>query len=116
MPDGKEYDVDNGAAVLGDEDEESDEINVLLVKNKRSPPYLSKDYCKAHKSPTPFGSKADDAVTPVALLEANHVDNMIYAWAFHLQIDLQFHEPPSCQALESMKLSMLPSTPDSLTK
>ncbi|KAG7439031.1 uncharacterized protein BT62DRAFT_1014497 [Guyanagaster necrorhizus] len=44
------------------------------------------------------------------------VNHTIYARAFHPAIDLQFHEPPSRQALESMKLSMLPVAPDSLTK
>ncbi|PBK72214.1 hypothetical protein ARMSODRAFT_1016190 [Armillaria solidipes] len=57
------------------------------------------------------------AVTPaLPSPKANNVDNKIYAQAFHPQIDLQFHEPPSRQALEYMKLSLLPPTPDSLTK
>ncbi|PBL03909.1 hypothetical protein ARMGADRAFT_1022465 [Armillaria gallica] len=71
------------------------------TRNKRSPPCSSKDHCKTHKSPVPSGSKAGNAVTPT--LEADN-------------IDLQFHEPPSRQALESMKLSMLPPAPNSLTK
>ncbi len=84
------------------------------VCNKRSPPHSSKDRRKACKSPVPSGSQVGNAAAPA--LEADHVDNMIYAWAFHPQIDLQFHEPPSHQALESMKLFMLPSAPASLTK
>ncbi|KAK0460864.1 hypothetical protein IW261DRAFT_1577241 [Armillaria novae-zelandiae] len=44
------------------------------------------------------------------------VDNTIYSRAFHPSVDLQYHEPPSRQALESMKLSLLPAAPDSLTK
>ncbi|KAK0472889.1 hypothetical protein IW261DRAFT_1570497 [Armillaria novae-zelandiae] len=44
------------------------------------------------------------------------IDNMIYSRAFCPSVDLQYHEPPSCQALESMKLSLLPAAPDSLTK
>lgn len=84
------------------------------ARNKRSPPRSSKDRRKAHKSPVPSESKAGDTATPA--LEADNVDNRIYARAFHPQIDLQFHEPPSRQALESMKLSMLPPAPDSLTK
>ncbi|PBK97290.1 hypothetical protein ARMGADRAFT_1075792 [Armillaria gallica] len=81
------------------------------VRNKRSPPCSSKDCRKARKSPVTSGSKAGDAATPT--LEA---DNRIYVRAFHPQINLQFHEPLSRQALESMKLSMLPSAPNSLTK
>ncbi|PBK70571.1 hypothetical protein ARMSODRAFT_974491 [Armillaria solidipes] len=49
-------------------------------------------------------------------MEVENVDNIIYAWAFHPQVDLQFHEPPLHQALEYMKLSMLPPAPDSFTK
>ncbi len=75
--------------------------------NKWSPPHSSKDCRKAKKSLTPSRNKIDSAAAPVALLEADNVDNMIYVWAFHLLIDLQFHKPPSHQALESMKLSML---------
>ncbi|KAK0465782.1 hypothetical protein IW261DRAFT_1427045 [Armillaria novae-zelandiae] len=36
--------------------------------------------------------------------------------SFWPQIDLQFHEPPSCKALERLKLSALPITPTSLSK
>ncbi|PBK83037.1 hypothetical protein ARMGADRAFT_1089783 [Armillaria gallica] len=173
-PDGEEYDADDGAAVFGDEDEESNEIEVPPVKrfrkmtaDKSSPPsprayhpltgepltgllYVSltapampapplppmesssklkgKEKAVApssptspslpssNKSPTPSGSKAINTATTIALLDSGHVDNTIYACAFHPQIDLQFHEPPSCQVLEYMKLSMLPSVPDSLTK
>ncbi|KAK0243533.1 hypothetical protein EDD85DRAFT_947721 [Armillaria nabsnona] len=82
--------------------------------NQWSPPRSSQDHRKARKSPIPSGSKAGSAATPA--LQAGNVDNKIYARAFHPQIDLQFHEPPSRQALESMKLSMLPLAPDSLTK
>ncbi len=84
--------------------------------NKLSPPHSSKDRCKAKKSPAPSESKVDSSAAPMASLEAGNVDNTIYTQVFHLLIDLQFHEPPSCQALESMKLSMLPPMPDSLTK
>ncbi|KAK0238172.1 hypothetical protein EDD85DRAFT_952341 [Armillaria nabsnona] len=73
-------------------------------------------FAVTNKSPITSGSKVAAAATTAASLEADHVDNTIYTRAFHLQVDLQFHEPPSCQALELMKLSMLPSTPDSLTK
>ncbi|KAK0238226.1 hypothetical protein EDD85DRAFT_790266 [Armillaria nabsnona] len=190
-PDGEEYDANGGAAVFGDEDEESDEVTVPLVKrfrkmtvdasspppphayhpltgepltgllyvsltapaapapplppaefsskakgkekaiapsspvslslhscavcNKRSPPRSSKDRRKANRSPIASGSKVVAAATPTASLEAAPVDNTIYVRAFHLQVDLQFHEPPSCQALEYMKLLMLPLAPDSLT-
>ncbi len=82
------------------------------ARNKRSLPRSSKGHCKANRSPTPSGSKVDET----AAVASDEVDNMIYVWAFHLQINLQFHEPPSRQALEYMKLSMLPSVPDSLTK
>ncbi|KAK0487153.1 hypothetical protein IW261DRAFT_1558096 [Armillaria novae-zelandiae] len=51
-------------------------------------------------------------VSPVAAI----VDNTIYARGFHLDINLQFHEPPSCEALERMKMSLLPAAPESLTK
>ncbi|KAK0481337.1 hypothetical protein IW261DRAFT_1562626 [Armillaria novae-zelandiae] len=44
------------------------------------------------------------------------VDNTIYACGFHPDINLQFHEPPSCEALKHMKMSLLPAAPDSLTK
>ncbi len=64
--------------------------------NKRSPSHSSRDHCKANKSPAPSRSKVDDAAATGALLDSGHVDNMIYACAFHPQIDLQFHEPPSC--------------------
>ncbi len=84
--------------------------------NKQSPPCSSRDRHKAKKSPAPSESKANDAAAPVASLEASNVDNTIYVWAFHPLINLQFHEPPLCQALELMKLLMLPSTLDSLTK
>ncbi len=80
--------------------------------NKRSPLCSSKGRRKANQSPTPSGSKVDETATAAS----DEVNNTIYAQAFHLQIDLQFHEPPSCQALEYMKLSMLLSVPDSLTK
>ncbi len=84
--------------------------------NKQSPPHSSKDCCKAKKSPTPSGNKVDDAAAPVASSMAAHINNTIYAWAFHPSIHLQFHEPPSRQALESIKLLMLPPVLDSLTK
>ncbi|KAK0222656.1 hypothetical protein EDD85DRAFT_959895 [Armillaria nabsnona] len=84
------------------------------ARNQRSPPRSSQDRRKARKSPIPSGSKAGSAATP--MLQAGNVNNKIYTWAFHPQIDLQFHEPPSHQALESMKLSMLPLAPNSLTK
>ncbi|KAK0465803.1 hypothetical protein IW261DRAFT_1574709 [Armillaria novae-zelandiae] len=51
-------------------------------------------------------------VSPVAAI----VDNTIYARGFHPDINLQFHEPPSREALECMKMSLLPAAPDSLTK
>ncbi|KAK0474745.1 hypothetical protein IW261DRAFT_1568229 [Armillaria novae-zelandiae] len=51
-------------------------------------------------------------VSPVAAI----VDNTIYARGFHPDINLQFHEPPSREALERMKMSLLPSAPESLTK
>ncbi len=86
------------------------------ARNKRSPPCSSKDRRKANRSPAASGSKVAASATPTASFEADHIDNTIYVWAFHPQVDLQFHEPPSRQALEYMKLSMLPSAPDSLTK
>ncbi|KAK0229021.1 hypothetical protein IW262DRAFT_1293689 [Armillaria fumosa] len=49
-------------------------------------------------------------------LASKIVDNTIYARGFHPNIDLQFHEPPSCEALEHMKMSLLPAAPESLTK
>ncbi|KAK0481338.1 hypothetical protein IW261DRAFT_1562630 [Armillaria novae-zelandiae] len=53
---------------------------------------------------------------PSSSLTTDVVDNTIYSRAFHPSVDLQYHEPPSHQALESMKLSLLPAAPDSLTK
>ncbi|KAK0468818.1 hypothetical protein IW261DRAFT_1573429 [Armillaria novae-zelandiae] len=53
---------------------------------------------------------------PPSPLTTDVVDNTIYFHAFHPSVDLQYHKPPSHQALESMKLSLLPATPDSLTK
>ncbi|KAK0459034.1 hypothetical protein IW261DRAFT_1579261 [Armillaria novae-zelandiae] len=53
---------------------------------------------------------------PSSSLTTDVVDNTIYSCAFHPSVDLQYHEPPSRQALESMKLSLLPAAPDSLTK
>ncbi|KAK0226816.1 hypothetical protein EDD85DRAFT_976062 [Armillaria nabsnona] len=94
----------------------SPSLHSHAVHNKRSLPHSSKDCHKANKSPITSGSKVMAAATPAALLEADHVNNTIYVQAFHPQVDLQFHELPSCQALESMKLSMLPSMPNSLTK
>ncbi|KAK0471742.1 hypothetical protein IW261DRAFT_1424839 [Armillaria novae-zelandiae] len=44
------------------------------------------------------------------------VNNTFYACAFHPALDLQFHEPPSCEALEHLKLSVLPVAPKSLSK
>ncbi|KAK0429619.1 hypothetical protein EV421DRAFT_2042648 [Armillaria borealis] len=61
------------------------------------------------------GDNLDDGGSAPAALAADNIDNTIYARAFHPQIDLQFHEPPLRQALENMKLSMLPPAPDSLT-
>ncbi|KAK0235562.1 hypothetical protein EDD85DRAFT_955122 [Armillaria nabsnona] len=94
----------------------SPSLHSRAVHNKWSPPHSSKDCHKTNKSPVMSGSKVTAAATTAASLEADHVDITIYAQAFHLQVDLQFHELPSRQALESMKLSMLPSAPDSLTK
>ncbi|KAK0472861.1 hypothetical protein IW261DRAFT_1660380 [Armillaria novae-zelandiae] len=53
---------------------------------------------------------------PSSSLTTDVVDNTIYSHAFHPSVDLQYHEPRSHQALESMKLSWLPAAPDSLTK
>ncbi|KAK0231655.1 hypothetical protein EDD85DRAFT_793320 [Armillaria nabsnona] len=94
----------------------SPSLHNRAARNKRSPPHSSKDRHKANRSPIASGSKVTVAATPAASLAAAPVDNTIYMWAFHLQVDLQFHEPPSHQALEYMKLSMLPLAPDSLTK
>ncbi|KAK0207387.1 hypothetical protein IW262DRAFT_1469477 [Armillaria fumosa] len=44
------------------------------------------------------------------------IDHTIYARGFHPQVDLQFHEPPSREALECLKLSALPAVPTSLSK
>ncbi|KAK0215700.1 hypothetical protein IW262DRAFT_1465414 [Armillaria fumosa] len=44
------------------------------------------------------------------------IDHTIYARGFHPQVDLQFHEPPSREALERLKLSALPAAPTSLSK
>ncbi|KAK0435939.1 uncharacterized protein EV420DRAFT_1487732 [Desarmillaria tabescens] len=44
------------------------------------------------------------------------VDDTVYAHAFHPLVDLQFHEPLSCQALEHFKLLALPPAPASLSK
>ncbi|KAK0222960.1 hypothetical protein EDD85DRAFT_796134 [Armillaria nabsnona] len=93
----------------------SPSLRSCAAHNKRSPLCSSKDRCKTNKSPIASGSKVAAAATTTALLEADHVNNTIYMRAFHLQVDLQFHKPPSCQALEYMKLLMLPSAPDSLT-
>ncbi|SJL15309.1 uncharacterized protein ARMOST_18802 [Armillaria ostoyae] len=54
-----------------------------------------------------------EALSPA---EADNVDNTFYARAFHPEISLQYHEPPSRQALENLKLSMLPPAPASLTR
>ncbi|KAK0468560.1 hypothetical protein IW261DRAFT_1573794 [Armillaria novae-zelandiae] len=43
-------------------------------------------------------------------------DNTFYACAFHPALNLQFHEPPSREALECLKLSALPVAPKSLSK
>ncbi|PBK59106.1 hypothetical protein ARMSODRAFT_983275 [Armillaria solidipes] len=90
---------------------------------KASPPPVSapKRSRSSHgKQPLPLADAIIDETVirdpSSSALEADNIDNMIYARAFHPQIDLQFHEPPSRQALEYMKLSMLPSMPDSLTK
>ena len=107
--------------------------------SEKSPPCCSKGHRKAKSSPVPSEGlsyvapspspmqtssptakgnvhmvESDDKALPS--MEADNVDNIIYARAFHPQVDLQFHEPPSHQALEYMKLSMLPPAPDSLTK
>ncbi len=94
----------------------SPSLRSRAARNKRSPPRSSRGHRKATKSPIASGSKVAASAAPAASFEADHIDNTIYARAFHPSIDLQFHEPPSRQALESMKLSMLPSAPDSLTK
>ncbi|KAK0471040.1 hypothetical protein IW261DRAFT_1572400 [Armillaria novae-zelandiae] len=76
---------------------------------------------KAHVVALP----APAVLAPVSLIVATAskpwlpseiVDHTIYACGFHPDINLQFHEPPSCEALECMKLSLLPAAPDSLTK
>ncbi|KAK0221095.1 hypothetical protein EDD85DRAFT_960256 [Armillaria nabsnona] len=109
------------------------------LRSKQSPPHSSKGHCKAKSSPVP--SEGLSCVTPspspmqtsspvakvnlhalegddkaLSFMAADNVDNIIYVQAFHPQVDLQFHEPPLHQALEYMKLSMLPPAPDSLTK
>ncbi|KAK0467415.1 hypothetical protein IW261DRAFT_1574135 [Armillaria novae-zelandiae] len=58
---------------------------------------------------------APAVVAPVSPVGAI-VDHTIYARGFHPDINLQFHEPPSREALERMKMSLLPAAPESLTK
>ncbi|KAK0461535.1 hypothetical protein IW261DRAFT_1576753 [Armillaria novae-zelandiae] len=66
---------------------------------------------KAHVAALP----APAVIAPVSPVTAI-VDNTIYTRGFHPDINLQFHEPPSREALERMKMSLLPAAPDSLTK
>ncbi|KAG7442711.1 uncharacterized protein BT62DRAFT_922426 [Guyanagaster necrorhizus] len=80
------------------------EMTILMASGK--PPHSQ---CMQQSIPTV--SKA-----PANMSVGETVNHTIYAYAFHLAIDLQFYEPPFHQALESMKLSMLPVAPDSLTK
>ncbi|KAK0460866.1 hypothetical protein IW261DRAFT_1577246 [Armillaria novae-zelandiae] len=56
------------------------------------------------------------SLAPSSSLTTDVIDNTIYLRTFHPSVDLQYHEPPSRQALESMTLSLLPAAPDSLTK
>ncbi|KAK0244874.1 hypothetical protein EDD85DRAFT_785242 [Armillaria nabsnona] len=93
----------------------SPSVRNRAVRNKMSLPCSSRDRHRANRSPVTSGSQVVAIATPAAFLEVAPVDNTIYMQAFHLQVNLQFHEPPSCQALEYMKLSMLPLAPDSLT-
>ncbi|KAK0466535.1 hypothetical protein IW261DRAFT_1426879 [Armillaria novae-zelandiae] len=44
------------------------------------------------------------------------VDNTFYVHTFHPALDLQFHEPPSHEALKHLKLSALPVAPKSLSQ
>ncbi|KAK0459876.1 hypothetical protein IW261DRAFT_1429465 [Armillaria novae-zelandiae] len=66
---------------------------------------------KAHVAALP----APAVIAPVSPVGAI-VDHTIYAHGFHPDINLQFHEPPSREALERMKMSLLPAAPESLTK
>ncbi|KAK0486641.1 hypothetical protein EDD18DRAFT_1360644 [Armillaria luteobubalina] len=62
---------------------------------------------QAGASPRPSTRNSTSVVT---------VDNTFYSWGFWPQIDLQYHEPPSCEALERLKMSALPDAPKSLYK
>ncbi|KAK0485393.1 hypothetical protein EDD18DRAFT_1361075 [Armillaria luteobubalina] len=62
---------------------------------------------QAGASPGPSTRNSTSVVT---------VDNTFYSRGFWPQIDLQYHEPPSCEALERLKMSALPDTPKSLYK
>ncbi|KAK0473624.1 hypothetical protein IW261DRAFT_1423536 [Armillaria novae-zelandiae] len=73
----------------------------------------SKEKARVAALPAP----AVAAPIPSMVVTASDVmDSTIYTCGFHPDIDLQFHEPPSREALERMKMFLLPAAPVSLTK
>ncbi|KAK0434993.1 uncharacterized protein EV420DRAFT_1653528 [Desarmillaria tabescens] len=69
----------------------------------------------AETEPIASGSGAQEEELSLSVCSIT-VDNTVYACAFHPSVDLQFHEPLSRQALECLKLSVLPPAPESLSK
>ncbi|KAG7445456.1 uncharacterized protein BT62DRAFT_920668 [Guyanagaster necrorhizus] len=87
-------------------------VSSFWCKEMTVPVASGKPPCPQHmQKSTPVVSKPPANMTVRAA-----VDHTIYTCTFHPDIDLQFDKPPFHQALESMKLSMLSVTPESLTK
>ncbi|KAK0486447.1 hypothetical protein IW261DRAFT_1559854 [Armillaria novae-zelandiae] len=70
--------------------------------------------------PVPSTSLAASAVAATVAGPSNvrgrRVDQTIYVRAFHPDVDVHFHKPPSRDALAHLKMSALPTAPTSLTK
>ncbi|KAK0477664.1 hypothetical protein IW261DRAFT_1566018 [Armillaria novae-zelandiae] len=92
-----------------------------LVSPRTSPaPGLAAKVVKQKPVPVPSTPLAASAVAATVASPSNVrgrcIDQTIYVRAFHPDVDVRFHEPPSRDALARLKMSALPTAPPSLTK
>ncbi|KAK0477659.1 hypothetical protein IW261DRAFT_1565996 [Armillaria novae-zelandiae] len=92
-----------------------------LVSPRTLPaPGLAAKGVKQKPVPVPSTPLAASAVAATVASPSNvqgrHIDQTIYVRAFHPNVDVHFHEPPSRDALARLKMSALPTAPPSLTK
>ncbi|KAK0467464.1 hypothetical protein IW261DRAFT_1574068 [Armillaria novae-zelandiae] len=92
-----------------------------LVSPRTSPaPGSAAKVVKKKPVPVPstllVASALTATVTGPSNVQGHCVDQTIYTRAFHPDVDVHFHEPPSQDALVRLKMSALPMAPTSLTK